>query len=228
MREISMKRHKAKNLFKAWTLLLVGLLLACSMAFAPSTAQAATTGWFPHLPLWGNTVFPGFWVTGQVTKVGDNSVTIQLPNHRATQGMMRFLSLQLTLNVDDSSVLLNGDLKPLTLSSLAEGDEVVVVPGLVWGNLVARMLYQGDPKDLADSTHSGELVADNGTTLTLKNGRDGEFTVQVSDQTVWYDNGKMDRPAKLTEGISLRVLGDETKDAKGNKGINAVVITPAR
>jgi len=228
MREIGMKSYKAKSLVKQWTLLLVGLLLACSMAFAPSTAQAATTGWFPQMPLWGNSVFPGFSVTGQVTKVGDNNVTIQLPNHRATRGMMRFLSLQLTMNVDDSSVLLNADLKPLTLSSLAEGDEVVVVPGMVWGNLVARMLYQGDPKDLADSTHRGELVADNGSTLTLKNGRDGEFTVQVSDQTVWYDNGKMDRPTTLADGITLRVLGDEAKDAKGNKVINAVVITPAR
>jgi len=178
--------------------------------------------------MWGNSVFPGFWVTGQVTKVGDNNITIQLPNHRATHGMMRFLSLQLTLNVDDSSVLLGADLKPLTVSSLAEGDEVVVVPGMVWGNLVARMLYQGDAKDLAGSTHRGELVADNGSTLTLKNGRDGEFTVQVSDQTVWYDNGKMARPTNLAEGITLRVLGDEAKDAKGNKVINAVVITPAQ
>jgi len=203
-------------------------LLACSLAFAPSAAQAATVGWFPHLPMWGNSVFPGFWVTGQVTKVSDNTVTVQLPNHRATQGMMRFLSLQLTMDVDKSSVLLDGDLKPLTLSSLAEGDEVVVVPGMVWGNLVARMLYQGNPKDLADSTYSGELAADNGSTLTLKNGRDDQVTVQVSDQTIWYDNGKMDRPTNLADGITLRVLGNESKDDKGNKVINAVVITPAR
>jgi hypothetical protein len=228
MRAIGMKNHKTKGFAQQWTLLLAGVLLACSMAFSPATAQAATAAWFPHLPLWGNSVFPGFWVTGQVTKVSDNNVTVQLPNHRATHGMMRFLSLQLTLDVDASSVLLDADLKPLTLSSLAEGDEVVVVPGMVWGNLVARMLYKGDPKDLADSTYRGELVADNGSTLTIKNGRDGEITVQVSDQTIWYDNGKMDRPTNMADGITLRVLGDETKDAKGNKVINAVVITPAR
>jgi hypothetical protein len=228
MRAIGMKNHKTKGFAQQWILLLAGVLLACSMAFSPATVQAATSGWFPHLPIWGSSVFPGFWVTGQVTKVSDNNVTIQLPNHRATHGMMRFLSLQLTLDVDASSVLLDADLKPLTLSSLAEGDEVVVVPGMVWGNLVARMLYKGDPKDLADSTYRGELVADNGSTLTIKNGRDGEITVQVSDQTVWYDNGKMDRPTNMADGITLRVLGDETKDAKGNKVINAVVITPAR
>lgn len=228
MREISMKTYKAKSWARQWSLLLVGILLACSMAFSPSIAQAATVGWFPHLPIWGNSAFPGFWITGHVTKIGDNNVTVQLPNHRATHGMMRFLSLQLTLGMDDSSVLLDGDLKPLTLSSLAEGDEVVAVPGMVWGNLVARMLYKGDPKDLADSTHRGELVADNGSTLTLKNRRDGEFTVQVSDQTVWYDNGRMDRPTKMAEGITLRVLGDESKDDKGNEVINAVVITAAR
>jgi hypothetical protein len=236
MREVSMKSHKVsdkvKMQVKQWGMLLAGLLLACSLAFSPTMAQAATgaqagsEGWFPHL--WGGAGFPGFWLTGEVTKVGDGSVTVQLPNHRATHGMMRFLSLQVTLDVDSSSVLLNADLGPLEVSSLAEGDEVVVVPGMVWGNLVARMLYAGDPKDLADFTHRGQLVADNGDTLTLKNGREGEFTVQVSDDTVWYDNGKMERPTNLAEEITLRVLGVTEKNDKGDEVIRAVVITPER
>jgi len=233
MNQQSMKQNRGRQLqsrYAQWytqgSMLLVAVILAASFAFFPSVAQAATTGWFPHL--WGGGVFPGFWLTGQVTKVEDGSVTVELPNHHDGRGMMRFLSLQVTFNVSDTSLLLDEDLAPLQLSALAEGDEVVVVPGMEWGNLVARVVYAGEPKDLADESYRGQLVADNGDTLTLKNGRDGEFTVEVSDQTVWYENGKVDRPAELADDITLRVLGTSEENDQGEDVIHAVVITPER
>lgn len=214
-----------KTISHKWSALLVGVLLAASLAFFPATAQAATGGWGPF---GGGSALPGFWVTGEVTAVEAGSVTLQLPNHHHAHGMMRFVTLQVTLAVDSSSVLLDGELGPLDLSTLAEGDEVVVVPRLVWGNLVARLLYAGDPKDLADASYRGQLVAQDANTLTLENGRKGDFTVQVDDATIWYDDGHMERPTELAEEMTLRVLGVAEEDSEGEDIVRAVLITPGR
>lgn len=205
--------------------LIVGVLLANVLAFFPATAQASTSGWWPHF--FDRSALPGFWLTAEVTAVEEGSVTLQLPNNR-THGLMRYVSLQLTLDVDDNSVLLDGELGSLELSTLAEGDEVVVVPRLVWGNLVARLLYAGDPEDLAEASYRGELVADEGESLTLENGRDGEFTVQLDEGTIWYDDGQMTRPTELPEEITLRVLGIAEENAEGEEVIRAVLITPGK
>jgi hypothetical protein len=208
---------------KLWSTLLVGVLLASLVSLVPAAAQASTAGW-PHF--FGRSVLPGFWITGEVTTVEDGSVTLVLPNHHDAHGMMRFISLQVKLDVDDNSVLLNGDLTPLDVSTLGEGDEVVVVPRFVWGNLVAKLIYAGDPEKLADASYRGELVSETADSLTLKNGRDGEFTVQVDDKTIWYEDEQMTRPAELAEGIPLRVLGAESEDENGDMVIHAVLITP--
>jgi hypothetical protein len=216
---------------KRWGALLSGLLLASMLAFLPSTAQASTSKWW-H-PFKGDSALPGFWLTGEVVEVEAGSVTVQLPNHRHGHGMMRYVNLQVSFEVDAETVLLNDDLAALELTTLVEGDEVVVVPGLVWGNLVARLLYAGDPKDLAEASHRGRLVEDNGDTLTLESGRDGELTVQVDDATIWYDNGQMERPAELAEELQLRVLGiavenEAGENEAGDEVIRAVLITPGK
>lgn len=207
--------------------LLVGVLLAGMLALTPTSAQAATNGWWPHF-MGGGSGFLGFWLTGEVTEVTEDSVTLQLPNHHRTRGMMRYVSLNVTLDVDVNSVLLDGDLGSLALTTLAEGDEVVVVPRLVWGNLVARLLYAGDPKDLAEASYRGKLLIEDGDVLTLQHGRSDTLTVQVDDETVWYDDGQMTRPAELAEDITLRVLGIETENEAGDDIIRAVLITPGK
>ena len=217
----------ARHWLKRWNALLVGVLLASMMAFVPVPAQATTSGWWPHM--WGGgSALPGFWLTGEVTEVTESSVTLELPDRHHAHGMMRYVSLNLTLNVDAATVLLDGDLGPLALSTLGAGDEVVVVPRLVWGKLVARLLYAGDPKDLADASYRGKLLIEDGDTLTLRNGRDGTLTVQVDDATVWYDDGQMTRPSELPEDITLRVLGVEEKNENGDEIIRAVLITPGK
>jgi hypothetical protein len=217
---------KSRN--NQWGALLFGVLLAMMMVFSPATAQAATDGWWPHFMR--GSAFPGFWLTGEIVTVEEGSVTLQLPNHHRHhgRGMMRYVSLQVMLDVDSNSVLLDEELATLDLTTLAEGDEVVVVPGLVWGNLVARLLYAGEPEELADAAYRGVLVAEEGNTLTLKNGRMGEFTVQVDETTVWYDNGPMARPTELAEEMTLRVLGIAGEDEAGDETIHAVLITPGR
>ena len=206
-------------------MLVVGMLLAALLAFTPQAAQAASDGW-PH---WGDgSALPGFWLTGEVTAVEDGSVTLQLPNKQHARGMMRHVSLQVELDIISDTVLLDGDLGTLDLTTLAEGDDVVVVPRLVWGNLVAQLLYAGEPEALAEASYRGELVADEGDTLTLDNRREGEFTVVVGEETIWYDNGRMERPAELPEEMNLRVLGVEEENEAGEDVIRAVLITPAR
>lgn len=217
-----------KNLFsKQWNVFFAGILLAGMFAFFPSVAQAATGGWFPHF-FGGDKLLPGFWVTGEVTEVEEGSVTIELPNKRHARGMMRHVSLQVSFDVDSNSILLDEELAPLDLSSLEVGEGIVVAPRLVWGNLVATFLYAGDPEELADATYRGELVDDEGETLTLEDGRDGEFTVALTEETIWIDNGDMERPAELPEGMILRVLGVSEENEDGDDVIRAVVITPAK
>lgn len=219
--------YRVKTSIKHWSALLIGVLLAGIFAFAPAPAQAASDGWWPHF--WSrSSVLPGFWITGEVTEVGEGSVTLELPNHRHAHGLMRHVSLQVELDVDDNSILLDGDLGPLDLSTLEAGDEVVVAPRLVWGNLVARLIFAGEPDTLAEANYRGELVADEGETLILENRRDGRFTVLVTEETIWYDNGHMERPAELPEEIKLRVLGAAEEDAEGEEVIRAILITPAK
>ena len=98
----------------------------------------------------------------------------------------------------------------------------------MWGNLVARLLYVGDPEELADASYSGNLVAEDGDTLTVESEREGEITVVVDDNTIWYDNGQMERPAELPEEIRLRILGIEDENEEGDDIIRAVLITPSR
>ena len=205
--------------------LLLGVLLATFVAFFPMGVQAATTGWGPF---GGGSALPGFWVTGEVSAVEEGRVTVNLPNHKGDHGMMRFVNLQVTFEVYSSTVMLDGDLAPLDLSSVEEGDELVVMPRLVWGNLVAQLLYAGDPADLSEASYRGRLVEQEGDTLTLMNGREGEFTVLVDDATTWYDEGAMERPAELAEDITLRVLGVAEENEDGEDVIRAVLITPGR
>ncbi len=222
-----MRDAQSTRRIMSWALLLAAVLLAGVFALRPAPAQAATTGWWPHF--WGErTALPGFWLTGEVVEVAEGSVTLQLPNKHHARGMMRHVSLNVTLDVDDNTLLLTDALDALELSTLTEGDDVVVVPRLVWGNLVAQLIYAGEPQDLADATYRGKLVAVEGDTLTLRNGRAGEFTVLVDDTTVWYDNGPGPRPAELGDNLALRVLGVETENEAGDEVIRAVLITTAK
>ena len=229
MHDHGIELHGATSARRVMTLgtVLTGMLLAALLAFVPATAQAASDGWWPHF-MGDDGALPGFWVAGAVTEVSEDSVTVQLPSKHHTHGMMRFVSLNVTLDVDADSLLLTDGLETLDLTTLAEGDEVVVVPRLVWGNLVAQLVYAGEAEELADATYRGKLVAEEGNTLTLRNGRSGEFTVVVDDATVWYDNGPATRPAELAEDLALRVLGVETEDAAGEEVIRAVLVTPAK
>jgi hypothetical protein len=230
------KTQGIKAKVERWgALLLTGAMLAGLLALFPAPAQAATiptvaatTGWGPGR-MWGHggPMLPGFWLTGEVAEVGTESVTLKLPNHNHAHGMMRNISVEATLAVDESTVLLDNALSPLTLATLQAGDEVVVVPRLAWGNLTARLLYVGTPEDLADASYMGRLVAMDGDTLTLEN-RDGEFTVLVDADTIWYDEGQVERPAELAEEAALRVLGVEEENEDGEPVILAVLITSLR
>jgi hypothetical protein len=224
-----MVSHRFQIGKQQWAALVSALLLASVLAFLPATAYASTE-WWPNFK-GGGSALPGFWLTGEVVEVEAGSVTVQLPNHHHARGMMRYVNLQVTFDVDSRTVLLNDELGALELTTLAEGDEVVVVPGLVWGNLMARLLYAGDPEDLADAGYRGRLVEDNGDTLLLESGRNRELTVRVDETTIWYDNGQMERPAELPEEIGLRILGVAEESAENDDGdevIRAVLITPAR
>jgi hypothetical protein len=210
-------------------LLLIGVLFAGTLALFPTPAQAATTIWGPGDMFGrGGRVLPGFWVTGEVTAVEEESVTLQLPNHHYARGMMRHVRLQVTLAVDSSTILLDREFGPLLLTTLQVGDEVVVSPRLVWGNLVATLLYTGNPEDLADASYRGTLVQADGDSLTLKNRRDGEFIAVVDDNTIWYDGGRMERPAELPDEMVLHILGIAEKNEQGNDVIRAILITPGR
>ncbi|MCC6454887.1 MAG: hypothetical protein IT328_08100 [Caldilineaceae bacterium] len=224
----SSKSKSSKSNVEQWGLLLmVCALLAGTLALLPMPAQAATTFWGPgHMFGRSDNVLPGFWVTGEVSAVEEASVTLQLPNHHHARGMMRYVSLQVTLDVISDTILLDETFAPLTLTTLQEGDEVVVSPRLVWGNLVAQLLYKGDPEDLADAGYRGTLVEEDGDTLTLKNRRDGEFTVMVDENTIWYDGGPMPRPTDLPDDLTLRVLGTATENDEGDEIIHAILITP--
>jgi hypothetical protein len=219
--------YNVNGRIKQSSALFVGVLLASLLAFIPAAAQAATAGWGPGHFL-GGSALPGFWVTGEVSTIEDGSVTVQLPSHGHARGMMRYVNLQVTLSIDSGTILLDGSLGPLDLSSLQEGDELVVMPRLVWGNLVARLLYAGDPADLAEASHIGRLVEQDGDTLTLKNRRAGEFIVLVDDATAWYDEGQMQRPVELPAEITLSVLGVAAENEEGDDVIRAVLITPGR
>jgi hypothetical protein len=220
----------------AW--LLSGLLLTSTLALFPAPAQAATT---PHVAsvmhrgprpdrerVWGHggPVLKGFWVTGILDAVEEQTVTITLPDRNNARGMMRNISVQVELAVDDSSILLDNDLNPLAMTTLQAGDQVVIVPRLVWGNLTVRLLYVGTPEELTESTYMGHLLAEDTDTLTLENQRDGEFTVVVDEETIWYDDGQMERPAELPEDTALRVLGIQEENEAGEEVIRAILITP--
>jgi hypothetical protein len=94
--------------------------------------------------------------------------------------------------------------------------------------LVARLLYAGNPESLAEASYRGQLVEEDGDTLTLENRRDGEFTVLVDANTIWYDDGQAERPADLPAELTLRVLGVEEENEAGEELIRAVLITPGR
>jgi hypothetical protein len=221
-------KRTIKHKVAQWAaLLLVCTMLAGTLALFPTPAQATTTFWGPgHMFGRGDSVLPGFWVTGEVSAVEDTSVTLQLPNHHHARGMMRYVSLQVTLDVISDTILLDETFAPLTLTTLQEGHEVVVSPRLVWGNLVAQLLYKGDPEDLAGASYRGTLVEVDGDTLTLKNRREGEFTVTVDANTIWYDGGPMQRPTELPDEMTLRVLGTATENDEGDEIIHAILITP--
>ena len=227
MRDIRVKTQKHQGHALLSGFWLTGALLATLLAFVPVAAQASTDGWWPHFGK-GSALPGGFWLTGEVTAIEEGSVTVQLPNRDHARGFMRYVSLQVTLDVDSNSLLLDEELGALELTTLAEGDEVVVMPRLVWGNLVTRLLYVGEPQDLSEASYYGNLVADAGDTLTLENRREGEFTVLVDENTRWYDEGQMVRPTELPEDIALRVLGIAEENDAGDEVIRAVVITPGK
>jgi hypothetical protein len=201
---------------------LAALLLAGMLAFAPAPAQAATdstTKW-GH---WGanHSTMGGFWITGVVTAVDGENITVRLPDNEDAEGIMRNISIEVTLAVSGDSILLGNDLAAVEAAALQEGAEVVIVPRLVWGNLTARMIFVGAPDDLTDHTYRGRLVSEVENTLTLDVRREGEIQVVVDENTIWYDEGRVERPAQLPEEAPLRVLGVEQEDGS----IRAVLIT---
>lgn len=204
---------------------LTALLLTSWLAFAPVPAQAATSG-PAHWGRWGtdHAIMGGFWITGDVTAVDGQNVTVRLPDRGDDHGIMRNISIEVTLAVISDTLILDNDLTTIQATVLAEGDEVVIVPRLVWGNLTARLLFAGAPGELTDHLYRGRLESEADDTLTLDVRREGEVSIVVDENTIWYDQGRVDRPTELPEDIQLRVLGAEQEDGS----IRAVLITPGK
>jgi hypothetical protein len=81
---------------------------------------------------------------------------------------------------------------------------------------------------LAEASYRGRVVSDEGNTITLQHGRRGEIMVQVGEETIWYENGQVERPDELAEEITLRVLGVADEDEAGEEVVRAVLITPGQ
>ncbi len=205
---------------------LVTVLLASLLAFTPTPVQAgsATAAQMVHSGRWGTShpMIGGFWITGNVTAIEDGKVSVRLPDREHARGFMRNVSIEVTMAVSDDTILFGNDLAPIAATDLQEGDEVVIVPQMVWGNLTARMLFVGEPEDLADHTYRGRLVSEVDDTLTL-DGKRENIEVVVDENTIWYEQGRVDRPAELPEDAPLRVLGVEQEDGT----IRAVMVTSA-
>lgn len=232
-----------KNLARVrrWgTLLLAGATIATAMAVAPlpthtvvraatparviaaaSAGESATAArWRPGRHDVDGPMIHSFWVAAEVTEVTTDTVELELRG-RHPGGFMDQVRWVVTLAVDESSILLDGDLNPVDLANVPVGETAVIVPRLRWGNLGVRLLYLGDPDDLADATYVGRLVSEDENTLTLDS-RDEELTVTVDENTLWVDDSQTGRPAELPEETTLRILGVEQDDDT----IRAVLITP--
>jgi hypothetical protein len=160
-------------------------------------------------------------VQGEVTAIGDGTLTVEFQRHTPRLG--DDVTHTATLTLDDASILLDAGFAPLDAAAIEVGDAVVVVPRLVWGEPVVALLYQGAVDDLLDAVYMGELTAIDGDTLTLTNAAtEEEVTVVTDDATIWVDGGELGRPAELAEGLRVRILGVEEDGV-----VRAVVITPA-
>jgi hypothetical protein len=138
----------------------------------------------------------------------------------------RWIRHEITLAVDEESLLFAGDLTPLALADLQEGDAVLVAPRLAWGAPAIQLLYAGTADELADHTFRGRVESVDGDTLVLAQGRgeQEELTVIVDAATIWLDHGRQGRPDELPEGLPLRVLGTEQEDGT----VQAALITAGR
>jgi hypothetical protein len=191
------------------------------MAFAPTPAHAAGK----HGDSWGGMDHPmmgGFWIMGDVTAVAADSISVRLPDREYAPDFMRNISIEVTLAVVDDSILLGNDLSVIAATDLQEGDEVVVVPSLVWGNLTARMIFVGAPSDLPDYAYRGRLIGETENMLMLES-RSTTYEVTVDDATIWYEGGRVERPAELAPDLRLQVWGVEQEDGT----IHAVLVTSA-
>jgi hypothetical protein len=200
---------------------MVALVLAAGL---PAAALAAPPAhWMPRG--WGRIArsMGPMVLSGAVAEVGENELVVEL-EHRG-QGR-RWIRHEITLAVDEESLLFANDLTPLALADLQEGDVVLVAPRLAWGAPAVQLLYAGGADELADHTFRGRVESVDGDTLVLTQGRgeQEELTVIVDAETVWLDHGRQGRPDELPEGLPLRVLGTEQEDGT----VQAALITAGR
>ena len=119
---------------------------------------------------------------------------------------------ELELAITDESLVFDDELNAISAASLDEGDSIVIAPAFNWGSPAVAIAIQGDADAVSELVNVGQLVSEEGDTLVLNTFEDEEVTVTVSDATIWYNGGSVDRPDSLTEGLPLRVLGAVDED----------------
>lgn len=164
-------------------------------------------------------------LTGTISDVTSSQLdlNLSLPNRKVGARAMRpAMSKDVTLGLDDTTLVFNSDLSKAAAVDLSTGMTVTVVPRMEWGSSVAQLVFAGSPKELAQHFYRGRLTSVDGDTLQLQAMRQQAITVTVSSDTVWYDAGRMGRPDNLPVGLALQVLGTENADGQ----VQAVLITP--
>ncbi|HXF60514.1 MAG TPA: hypothetical protein VNK95_02785 [Caldilineaceae bacterium] len=194
------------------------------LSLLPMAATAAPPAHWPPFAPWRRSEYAlgPMVLVGTVAGLGENELEVELADWGWSRAH-RWVTHQVSLQIDEDSILLSEALAPLTLADLQEGDWVLVAPRLAWGTPGVRLLYAGAPEAFADHSFRGRLVSLEGDTLVLEEGRrsDDELTVVVNEETIWLDGGRLGRPAELPEGIPLRVLGIEQEDGT----VQAVLVT---
>ncbi len=131
---------------------------------------------------------------------------------------------ELELAVTDESLVFDSELNAISAASLDEGDSIVISPAFNWDSPEVAIAIQSDADAVSELVNVGQLVSEEGDTLVLNTFEDEEVTVTVSDATIWYNGGTVERPNSLTEGLPLRVLGAVDED--GN--ITATLVASGR
>ena len=214
----------------AGTGLVLGLVLALFISLQPSTVFAQATAQpqsnAARAARMRNGNGHAFGITGTVAAANATQVqiTLNLPKHMARRGQGKAgvdASKPMTFTVDAESMILDKNLSKVAASALTVGSTVTVFPKSAWGEPAIRLLFVGEPSQLATFEFHGQLVKDSGNTLVLKPHDGDQFNVSVDATTTWLNQGIVGRPAQIRPGLPLRVLG--MKSANGD--VKAVLIT---